>query len=900
MDGVPEKTILQVYGSRKAPWRYAIALGSVAAGLALRFALTAVLGSTVPYITFFPAVMFAAWFGGFGPGILATVLGLVAAFYFVIPLSGRLNPTPAAEAVGAIVFAGVSIFISILNEALRRSRARSDNRLRELTLETARRSRVEQALADSKHQAEQARDLFQTTLSSIGDAVIATDVAGKVTFLNWVAQDLTGWSQSNAVGKEISEVFVIQNENSPLPVESPVRIAIRDGARVELANHTVLISKDGKSIPIEDSASPIRDEHGRILGAVLVFRDVTNRRKSEDALKRSEERLKLALHSGQIVVWDWDVVQNKIEWSDHVYDIHGIPRGEFPGAVSDFARLIHPDDRERINQAITAALESGAPYDVEFRVVHPNGEVHWVSTAALVFRNDSGRPVRMLGATTDVTARKNAEAHLLQQWHTFDVALSNTPDFTYIFDLQGRFTYANRALLALWQRSLEESVGKNFFDLGYPPELADRLQRQIQAVIETKDPLRDNTPFTGPTGETRHYEYIFVPVFAADGQVEAVTGATRDITDRNNAEEALRKSEERLTFALEAGGGVGTWDWDIPADKVYCNAPFAKLFSIDPDRAAAGAPLGEFVTRIHPDERDQVGASIRQAVDSGGEYAQEYRLVQPDGSVRWIYARGRCHLDELGHPTRFPGVVFDTTERREAEDALRKANRELEEFAYVAGHDLQEPLRMVNIYTQRILRDVTGDKTKLSQYADFVRQGVGRMEVLIRDLLTFSRTVQPEEMPIGTADLSASLTEALSVLKHGIEQSKPEITTQPLPAVRGETSQVAHVFQNLISNALKYQRNGTRPEIHIAAEQSGNEWIISVGDNGIGFEQQYAERIFGLFKRLHKDEYPGTGLGLSICMRIVERYGGRMWAEGKLGQGATFYFTLPNVEGSPR
>ena len=511
-----------------------------------------------------------------------------------------------------------------------------------------------------------------------------------------------------------------------------------------------------------------------MLGVVLVFRDVTERRRAEEALQRSEERLKLALDAGQIGVWDWDVVQNRVEWSELVHDIHGLERGQFRGGMEDFAKLVHPEDRGRITTEILAALQQNKPYDVEFRVIHPNGDIHWVATTALIFPDEKGEAKRMLGATTDITARKKAEAQLLQQWHTFDTALSNTPDFTYIFDLEGRFSYINRALLSLLQRSFEDAVGKNFFELGYPAELAERLQRQIQEVIHSKQPIRDETPFTGPTGETRYYDYIFVPVLDASGRVKAVAGSTRDVTDRNKSEEELTRSN----------------------------------------------------------------------------------------------------------------------------DELRRVNRELEEFAYVASHDLQEPLRMVNIYTQIILKEVGlkdggTDSGKLGKYADFVRQGVTRMEALIQDLLTFSRVVHDDELPIATADLSPALDEALYVLKNQIEESGCRITVPALPAVRGDTAQLAHVFQNLISNALKYRKNGATPEIEISFEQSGNDWVISVTDNGIGFEPQYAERIFGLFKRLHKEEYPGTGLGLAICRRIVERYGGRTWAEGRPGAGATFYFSLP-------
>jgi signal transduction histidine kinase/DNA-binding response OmpR family regulator len=245
-------------------------------------------------------------------------------------------------------------------------------------------------------------------------------------------------------------------------------------------------------------------------------------------------------------------------------------------------------------------------------------------------------------------------------------------------------------------------------------------------------------------------------------------------------------------------------------------------------------------------------------------------------------------------------LVVELAENNEAlqrtNHDLMAANHELEEFAYVASHDLQEPLRMVNIYTQLILKRLnTADET-LNQYAQLVRQGAGRMEELIRDVLSFSRTIHAESRDAVTADLAASLADAMAVLKSRIDENQAVVQAQRLPAVRGDTSQLALVFQNLIANSIKYRKADQTPEIHISAERHEGQWVVSVGDNGIGFEQRYAERIFGLFKRLHKEEYPGTGLGLAICQRIVERYGGRMWAVGKTGEGSTFYFSLPAVE----
>jgi light-regulated signal transduction histidine kinase (bacteriophytochrome) len=203
---------------------------------------------------------------------------------------------------------------------------------------------------------------------------------------------------------------------------------------------------------------------------------------------------------------------------------------------------------------------------------------------------------------------------------------------------------------------------------------------------------------------------------------------------------------------------------------------------------------------------------------------------------------------------------------------------------------------MVNIYAHLIVRQIGEGDGALSQYATFVRQGVTRMEALLKDLLNYSRAVHTEALPVGQADLGAALVEALAVLDNRIQENGALITASALPTVRGDTAQLAHVFQNLISNSLKYRKKDVSPQITISADLSGGIWKISLRDNGIGFEPAYAERIFGLFKRLHKEEYPGTGLGLAICKRIVERYGGRMWAEGTLGEGAVFYFSLPAIE----
>lgn len=295
---------------------------------------------------------------------------------------------------------------------------------------------------------------------------------------------------------------------------------------------------------------------------------------------------------------------------------------------------------------------------------------------------------------------------------------------------------------------------------------------------------------------------------------------------------------------------------------------------------------------------------------SGGETTHDsrhrLRLLEPLGNVSLLERplRTATLISSMRTALRARGRQYQLAayleERDEKEreivrqnEALVKANSELEEFAYVSSHDLQEPLRMINIYSQRLIRDFAGQSEKARAYAKFIEGGVRRMEKLLDDLLSYSRTIHPDTVRVEKTDLSKSLVQALATLNVRIEENGAEVVVNELPTVPGDEAQLAQVFQNLLSNALKYRRPDVSPKIVISAEQQGREWVVSITDNGIGFEQQYSRRIFGLFKRLHKDEYPGTGLGLAICHRILERCGGRMWAEGRPGEGSTFYLGFP-------
>ena len=283
----------------------------------------------------------------------------------------------------------------------------------------------------------------------------------------------------------------------------------------------------------------------------------------------------------------------------------------------------------------------------------------------------------------------------------------------------------------------------------------------------------------------------------------------------------------------------------------------------------------------------------------------EMQRPSDDGSSsRWISLSGEPLFDEAGAFVGYRGVGSDITERKQAEIALREAheelkrsNAELEQFAYVASHDLQEPLRMVSSYTQLLLRRFgerfDGDSR---EFMGYIVDGAARMKQLIEDLLAYSRvgTKGKEFREVAVED---SLRRAVSNLRAAIEEAGAAVTWDALPTVMADDTQLAQLFQNLIGNALKF-RSASVPRIHVFVSRQDSGWHFMVRDNGIGIEPQYFERIFMVFQRLHnKGEYPGTGIGLAICKKVVERHGGRIWVESRPGDGSAFHFTLPKMQG---
>jgi PAS domain S-box-containing protein len=478
--------------------------------------------------------------------------------------------------------------------------------------------------------------------------------------------------------------------------------------------------------------------------------------------------------------------------------------------------------------------------------------------------------------------------------------------------------YANPAFCGLVSRPKEELIGSAFCDVvaagdEYRP-LLDRVYRTGQAETHTGQEDSASHPF--------YRSYTMWPLIGADGlsvgiivQILETASSYRQTAAMNQAlllgslrqheltettEENVRETANRFRFLAESmPQKIFTAKPDGDLD--YLNLQWMTFTGLSLEQIQHGG----WTQLVHPDDLEENARRWRHSVNTGEPFQFVHRLRRADGVYRWHLTRIQAMRNEDGQISMWIGSSTDISEQKEMEealilanDSLRRANSGLEQFAYSASHDLQEPIRNIAIYGEIInkryseLLDAKGKES-----LGFVVGGAQRMGLLVKGLLDYTHVSRAPDENEAESDAATALAGALSNLSTSIRETDAQITHDILPKLRVQEVALQQLLQNLIDNSIKYRRDETAPRVHVTARREGPMWLLSVRDNGIGIAPEYQKKVFGIFKRLHTGpKYPGTGIGLAICQRIVERYGGRIWVEPEAGPGATFSFTLPALD----
>ena len=872
---------------RSPPRAYASAIAALVGAVVLRGLLDPVMGDALPLVTMFGAVAAAVWVGGYRPAVVVAFLGYLACDYLFIAPRGTLRLDHLGNMVGFIAYLFTCALIIAIGQAMRSAQARAGER----------------------------GELLQVTLRSIGEAVITTDTEGRVTTLNAVAESLTGWTQSEALGQPLDRVFRILNEETRQPVENPATRALREGVVVGLANHTVLIHKDGREQPIDDSAAPIRDERGHVSGCVLIFRDVAAQRRMEK--ERASQLLTARVLASIVESSDDAIVSKSLDgvirsWNAGAERLFGHTAAQ---AVGRHISLVIPPDRISEEDHIVARLKAGQRIEhFETERMHRDGRRLLVSLTISPITDDAGQVVGASKIVRDVTSQRRAEERERQLLAEaaganakFQAFFEQGALFAGIMAMDGTLVDANRLSWEGCGFTKEQAVGKPFWDGPWWSPSADLVARikDGSARAAAGETFRVETPYFVGDGSQRIADVTILPIRDEAGRVLFLAPTGTDITDRQRAE----AERERFATVIESSTDfIGICDLNgIP---FFVNRAGLQMVGLDSLDAARATPVPEF---FFPEDRPRILEEFFPSVLEKGHGEVEVRFRHfKTGAARWMAYKVLTVKDAAGQPVALATVSQDITARKSMEDNLRnlaaelsEADRRKDEFLATLAHELRNPLAAISNAVQ-VLRHGGRDSKTVDSASEMLERQVGQVSRLVDDLLDMSRITQGKiELRKDHVELTPILDQAVETARALLESRHHDLTVT-LPSgpiyLRADAARLAQVVGNLLSNASKFTDDGGH--IGLAVEREGKNVVIRVRDTGIGIAAADLPRLFDMFTQVDTSlerSRDGLGIGLTLVRALVEMHGGAVEARSAgLGQGSEFVVRLPTVAEAPK
>ncbi|WP_321493333.1 PAS domain S-box protein [uncultured Desulfobacter sp.] len=638
------------------------------------------------------------------------------------------------------------------------------------------------------------------------------------------------------------------------------------------------------------------DEIGRMARSVEQFMAdrlqlaVTNR-----VLQQTNDMLQSILNAAPTAIIDLDLDGNVHSiWNKAAEKMLGWSAAEVIGRPLPTVPMDKEGEFQRFREQIRKGLTLNG---VEVQRCRRDGSPIDFSIFASPLYDDMGNVTGNIAVMVDISERRRMEDALREIKNRLSTMINTIPDLIWLKDPEGVYLTCNPEFELFYGAAEKDILGKTDYDF-VSGELAAFFRKKDQeAIAAGRISINEEEVVYRSDGRHVTLETRKVPVFDANGSVLGVLGIGRNITERKRMEAQLLSSENRLRDILNS---TSDWIWEVDAKGCYtfCSEGIQRVLKYRPEEMLGRTPFD-----LMPSEEQGRGrTAFLELVEQKAPLVDlENWNVAKNGRRVCLVTNGVPLLDDQGDLLGYRGADRDITVQKmlqiqvqERTEELERSNRELEQFAYAASHDLQEPLRMVASYVKLLARRYKGKlDADADDFINYAADGAERMQRMINDLLAYSRITTKGQEP-ELVDSTNCLKTALANLSLSIEEAGADVTNSDLPQVLADENQINQLFQNLVGNALKFSKPGEIPRIHVDAIQQDKELLFSVRDNGIGIKKEDQDRIFQLFHRLHtREEYPGTGIGLSLCQRIVVRHGGRIWVESESGSGATFYFTLP-------
>jgi PAS domain S-box-containing protein len=641
-----------------------------------------------------------------------------------------------------------------------------------------------------------------------------------------------------------------------------------------------------KTIRIIGYAS--KDAKGKVVRMFGTVQDITELKQAERGLRESETRFRALVSATSEFLFRASPDASEII---EIYGHNFLKDIKIPSRTW-FDDFIYTDDKPLVLAALKEAIRKKSLFEVENRVWLADGSVGWAFSRAVPILDDQNEILEWFGAVSDTTVRKRAEEALEESEERYRLIFVTSLNGILFLRPDGSIISANPSAQKMLEMTEEEFIQagrEGISDLSDP-----RLRSALEERSRTGK-FRGELNLKTKDGRIFPVEASAVMFKDKKGQVFS-SFVFQDITWRKEAERKLKESEQRFREMADMLPQL-VWTATPEGGIDFFNSRYQEF----PDIQKGKSGIWEWQNVIHPDDLAAALDKWNSAIQSGTDTQVEHRMRHRNGEYRWKLTRAVSIRDEKGKVLKWFGTTTDIHDMKVAESELiertkqlEEANKELESFSYSVSHDLRAPLRAVNGFSRMLLDEGERLDDETNRKIQVIRENVLKMDRLIRDLLYFSRSGRAQ-ISRAIIDMDRLVNEIWKEQLSNNPSRNMELRKGDLPPAFGDEAMIRQVLTNIISNAVKFSSRKKKSVIEVGAESDTKENIYCVKDNGAGFDMKYYGKLFGVFQRLHSErEYEGTGVGLAIVQRIVHRHGGRVWAEGKVGKGATFYFSLPN------